>query len=92
MLDVERIGELCFVVNEWGSGTSLDIMLASNGPLSPRRGAWIVSEVADSIAAAHAHGVAHGLLVAGERPARQRRLGPDHRLLRRRGPARHAAR
>ena len=34
----------------------------SNGPLSPRRGAWMVSEVADSIAAAHAHGVAHGLL------------------------------
>ena len=62
VLDVEIIGEHCFVVNEWGSGTSLDIMLASNGPLSPRRGAWIVSEVADSIAAAHAHGVAHGLL------------------------------
>ena len=62
VLDVELIGEHCFVVNEWGSGTSLDIMLASNGPLSPRRGAWIVSEVADSIAAAHAHGVAHGLL------------------------------
>jgi hypothetical protein len=62
VLDAERTGECCFVVNEWGSGTSLDIMLASNGPLSPRRGAWMVSEVADSIAAAHAHGVAHGLL------------------------------
>ena len=62
VLDVERIDDHCFVVNEWGSGTSLDIMLASNGPLSPRRGAWLVSEVADSIAAAHAHGVAHGLL------------------------------
>jgi hypothetical protein len=62
VLDAERIGEFCFVVNEWGSGTSLDIMLASNGPLSPRRGAWLVSEVADSIAVAHAHGVSHGLL------------------------------
>ena len=62
VLDAERTGDSCFVVNEWGSGTSLDIMLASNGPLSPRRGAWMVSEVADSIAAAHAHGVAHGLL------------------------------
>ena len=62
VLDAERVGDYCFVVNEWGSGTSLDIMLASNGPLSPRRGAWLVSEVADSIAAAHAHGVAHGLL------------------------------
>ena len=37
-------------------------MLASNGPLSPRRGAWLVGEVADSIAIAHARGVAHGLL------------------------------
>jgi len=62
VLDVERIEDHCFVVNEWGSGTSLDIMLASNGPLSPRRGAWLVSQVADSIAIAHAHGVAHGLL------------------------------
>ncbi len=62
VLDAERTSACCFVVNEWGSGTSLDIMLASNGPLSPRRGAWMVSEVADSIAAAHAHGVAHGLL------------------------------
>jgi hypothetical protein len=62
VLDVERIDDHCFVVNEWGSGTSLDIMLASNGPLSPRRGAWLVSEVADSVAVAHAHGVAHGLL------------------------------
>ena len=62
VLDAEQIGDFCFVVNEWGSGTSLDIMLASNGPLSPRRGAWLVSEVADSIAVAHAHGVAHGLL------------------------------
>lgn len=62
VLDAERVGDSCFVVNEWGSGTSLDIMLASNGPLSPRRGAWLASEVADSIAIAHARGVAHGLL------------------------------
>lgn len=62
VLDVERIGDHCFVVNEWGSGISLDIMLASNGPLSPRRGAWLVGEVADSIAVAHAQGVTHGLL------------------------------
>ena len=62
VLDAERTRDFCYVVNEWGSGTSLDIMLASNGPLSPRRGAWMVSEVSDSIAAAHAHGVAHGLL------------------------------
>jgi hypothetical protein len=62
VLDAERVGGFCFVVNEWGQGTSLDIMLSSNGPLSPRRGAWLVGEVADSIAVAHAHGIAHGLL------------------------------
>ena len=28
-----RPTDVCFVVNEWGSGTSLDIMLASDGPL-----------------------------------------------------------
>ncbi|GAB3244120.1 hypothetical protein [Nocardioides dilutus] len=63
VLDAERGAEFCFVVNEWGSGTSLDIMLATNGPLAPREAAWIVSEVADSIAAAHAHAVPHGRLV-----------------------------
>jgi hypothetical protein len=63
VLDAERQGDLCFVVNEWGSGTSLDIMLATNGPQSPRRSSWLVAEVADSIAVAHAAGIAHGRLV-----------------------------
>lgn len=63
VLDAERGEEFCFVVNEWGSGTSLDIMLATNGPLSPREAAWVVAEVADSTAAAHARAVAHGRLV-----------------------------
>jgi hypothetical protein len=62
VLDVDQVGRFCYVVNEWGNGASLDIMLSSNGPLSPRRGAWLVGEVADSIAIAHAHGVSHGLL------------------------------
>ena len=39
VLDAERTGDYCFVVNEWGSGTSLDIMLATNGPLAPREAA-----------------------------------------------------
>ncbi len=63
VLDAERTEEYCFVVNEWGSGTSLDIMLATNGPLAPREAAWIVGEVADSIATAHAKAVPHGRLV-----------------------------
>jgi len=63
VLDVDRRGDLCYVVNEWGSGTSLDILVAADGVLDGRRAAWIVSEVAESIAAAHDAGVAHGRLV-----------------------------
>ncbi len=63
VLDADRVDGLCFVVNEWGSGSSLDIMVATSGPLSPRRAAWLVSEVASSIAAAHDAGMAHGRLV-----------------------------
>jgi hypothetical protein len=63
VLDADQVDGLCFVVNEWGSGTSLDIMLANEGPLAARRAAWLVAEVASSIAVAHAAGVAHGRLV-----------------------------
>lgn len=63
VLDADRTDGLVFVVNEWGSGDSLDIMLAAEGPLSPRRAAWLVSEVAAAIASAHEVGVAHGRLV-----------------------------
>lgn len=62
VLDAERTGGLCYVVNEWGAGTSLDIIVATHGPLAPRRAAWLVAEVADSVAVAHAAGVAHGRL------------------------------
>lgn len=62
VLDAERSAGLCYVVNEWGSGTSLDIMLATGGPLAPRRAAWLVGEVAAACAVAHAAGVPHGRL------------------------------
>jgi hypothetical protein len=62
VLDAERTGQLCYVVNEWGSGTSLDIMLAAGGVLAPRRAAWLVGEVAAACAIAHSVGVAHGRL------------------------------
>ena len=62
VLDAERSGPLCYVVNEWGSGTSLDIMLAAGGELSPRRAAWVVGEVAAACARAHAADVPHGRL------------------------------
>ena len=54
---------LCYVVNEWATGVSLDILLADEGPLAPRRAAWMVSEVAGALEVAHAAGVAHGRLV-----------------------------
>ena len=63
VLDADRTDTLVYVVNEWGSGDSLDIMLAGEGPLSPRRAAWLVSEVAAAIATGHEAGVAHGRLV-----------------------------
>ncbi|HEX3930336.1 MAG TPA: protein kinase family protein [Nocardioides sp.] len=63
VLDIDEAAERCFVVNEWGSGTSLDLMLADAGPLSPTVAAWIVSEVADTLALAHEAQVAHGRLV-----------------------------
>ncbi len=63
VLDAEQVDDICYVVNEWGSGTSLDILVGAIGAIGPRRSAWLVSEVADSVAAAHAAGVAHGRLV-----------------------------
>jgi hypothetical protein len=62
-IDVDAAGDRCFVVNEWGSGTSIDLMLADGGPLSPMVSAWIVAEVADTLALAHDAHVAHGRLV-----------------------------
>ena len=63
VLDAERSAGLCYVVNEWGQGTSLDIMLSAGGELSPRRAAWVVGQVAGACQVAHAAGVAHGRLV-----------------------------
>jgi hypothetical protein len=63
VLDAEQVGDICYVINEWGSGTSLDTLAGAIGAMGPRRAAWLVAEVADSVAAAHAAGVAHGRLV-----------------------------
>ena len=76
VLDAETRDGICYVVNEWGSGISLDILVSGSGPLGPRRSAWLVSEVADSISRAHAAGVAHG------------RLSPENVLIDRAGEVR----
>lgn len=62
VLDAEMLDGRCFVVNEWGTGTSLDILVTHGGPLGPRRSAWLAAEVAGAIATAHSRGVAHGRL------------------------------
>lgn len=63
VLDADADERTSYVVHEWGSGTSLDILVQTEGPLAPRRAAWIVSEVADALAGAHEQRIAHGRLV-----------------------------
>lgn len=62
VLDAAEVDGVSYVVNEWGAGTSLDHLLAADGPMLPRRAAYLVSEVADTVAAAHDAGLAHGRL------------------------------
>ena len=61
VLDCDDTDDITWVVNEWGDGISLDLML-QRGPLSPSRAAWLVREVAEAIASGHSQGVAHGRL------------------------------
>src|SRR5262245_39429177 len=63
VLDIDEADDRCFVVNEWGNGASLDILLADGEPLSPPVAAWVVAETADTLALAHEAKVAHGRLV-----------------------------
>src|SRR3954453_23691615 len=61
VLDCDDIDGLTWVINEWGEGVSLDIML-ERSTLPPTRAAWMTREVAEAIAAAHAQGLHHGRL------------------------------
>ncbi|MGZ4452310.1 MAG: protein kinase family protein [Nocardioides sp.] len=62
VLDAESREGISYVVNEWGRGSSLDILLARSGPLSAERAAWITAQVAATLAKAHHLGYAHGRL------------------------------
>lgn len=67
VLDAETIdgggsGGLCYVVNEWADGASLDMLLGASGPLGPRRAAYVVAEVAEAVDAGHRQQVPHGRL------------------------------
>lgn len=61
VLDVGTDDGLTWVVNEWGSGASLDV-LAGEHPLPADRAAWLVREVAEALAVTHSLGHAHGRL------------------------------
>lgn len=61
VLDCDDVEDLTWVVNEWGEGVSLDLML-ERGTLPATRAAWLTREVAEAIAAAHALGLSHGRL------------------------------
>jgi serine/threonine protein kinase len=62
VLDTDVLDGFAYVVNEWGEGVSLNNLVV-DGPLTPRRAAWMVAEVGAMIATAHASGVAHGRLI-----------------------------
>jgi hypothetical protein len=62
VLDAAEEDGVVYVVNEWGSGVSLDRLL-EEGPLHPRRAAWVVKEVGEAVSAAHRQGIAHGRLL-----------------------------
>ncbi|MGI8578652.1 MAG: protein kinase family protein [Nocardioidaceae bacterium] len=64
VLDAVDDGELTYVVREWATGQSLDVIL-TEGPLSARRTTWLVREVAGALSNAHRMGLPH------------RRLAPD---------------
>lgn len=58
VFDVEDDWDHAYIVMEWAAGDSLDDMLAP-GPLDAVRGARIIAEAADAMAAAHAAGLSH---------------------------------
>jgi putative peptidoglycan lipid II flippase len=58
VLDAVDDGELAYVVREWASGQSLNVVLA-DGPLAARRAAWLLREVTGAMVNAHRHGIAH---------------------------------
>ena len=63
VLDADLRDGMAWVINEWGTGHSLDEMISGGRVLPPDRAAWLVREVAASIAVAHRQGIAHGRLV-----------------------------
>jgi len=58
VLDAVNDGDLSYVVREWTSGQSLEVVL-SEGPMSARKATFLMREVAGAISAAHKMGLRH---------------------------------
>jgi serine/threonine protein kinase len=58
VLDADDDGEVAYVVREWASGQSLNVVL-NEGPLAARRAAWLIREISGAMVNAHRHGIAH---------------------------------
>ncbi len=63
VLDADIRDGMAWVINEWGTGHSLDEMVSGDRVLPPDRAAWLVREVAAAMAVAHRQDIAHGRLV-----------------------------
>ncbi len=64
VLDAVDDGDLTYIVREWATGQSLNVLL-NDGPLAARRATWLMREVAAAMSNAHRMGLEH------------RRLAPD---------------
>jgi serine/threonine protein kinase len=62
VLDAADDGNLSYIVREWATGQSLDVVL-SEGPLPARRATWLLREVAGAMVNAHRMGLPHRRLV-----------------------------
>ncbi len=62
VLDATDDGSLSYIVREWASGQSLDVLL-SEGPLPASRATWLLREVAGAMVNAHRMGLPHRRLV-----------------------------
>jgi serine/threonine protein kinase len=48
-----------YVVTRWVEGTELGTLILGEGPLEPRRAAWIAAQIAAALEEAHAKGLVH---------------------------------
>ncbi|HET7328164.1 MAG TPA: protein kinase family protein [Nocardioidaceae bacterium] len=62
VLDASHENGDAYVVREWARGEQLERLLA-DGPLTHRRAAWVVREVAEALGSAHRAGIYHWRLV-----------------------------